>query len=536
MPENPTERAGLYYASRGWPVFPITAKEKAPPLVKWQSEATVDSKVIREWWGQMPDANIGIAVGAGGMLVLDIDGRDDGEDTLHELTDRYGALPHTPEAHTGAGRHVFFSLPSGCHVRNSAGKLGRGLDIRAEGGYVVAPPSVHPNGKTYVWEVSSKPSQTPLAPVPEWLLSLLTMAEAQVTPAPNGNGAHINAGGRNASLTSLAGTMRKRGMTLDSIEAALLLENRLRCAPPLPEKEVQAIAHSIARYAPETLPETAAKKMLDAPAVAGEFIELLHNLEGRSIPTYIAPLDHCVGGLERQTLTVLGARPSMGKTSLAWQIARNVAASGKGVCFFSLEMSAASLWARAACGMSAIRWRDVRAGQVTPDQLCQIETNSQILAERYGQTLRVSDGGFTSAAIWQTCAYHAPDLVVVDHVRLVKDRNESEIKRLGSITESLKDLSKVMNCAVLCLVQLSRNLEKRDNKRPELSDIRDSGEIEENADLVLMLYRADYYDDRPTAQSETEVLVRKFRDDVLSQKATLSYDLARQWFDGKGPR
>ena len=213
-----------------------------------------------------------------------------------------------------------------------------------------------------------------------------------------------------------------------------------------------------------------------------------------------------------------------------------VGAGGRGVCFFSLEMSAAALWAKAACGMSGIRWRDVRAGRGGAGQLRQNETNSQILADRYGQTLRVSDGVFTSDSIWQTCLYHVPDLVIVDHLRFVKDRNENEIKRLGQITEKLKDLSKVMNCAVLCLVALSRSVEKRDNKRPELSDIRDSGEIEENADLVLMLYRADYYDDKnshPSAYSETEVWVRKFRDDVLSQKAILSYDLARQWFDGK---
>jgi putative DNA primase/helicase len=145
-------------------------------------------------------------------------------------------------------------------IRNSTGILGKGLDIRANGGYVVAPPSLHPSGLLYEWLAPEQP----LADVPPWMLAKL--AEAKPAPAAQtlpAQGEVIATGGRNAALTSLAGTMRRRGMTPEAIEAALMKENGARCKPPLPTNEVREIARSVARYPPAALDITPFSVPLD---------------------------------------------------------------------------------------------------------------------------------------------------------------------------------------------------------------------------------------------------------------------------------
>lgn len=255
----------------------------------------------------------------------------------------------------------------------------------------------------------------------------------------------------------------------------------------------------------------------------------------RSIDTFIPPIDTTIGGLERQTLSIIAARPSMGKTALAWQIARNVAHSGSTALFFSLEMSAASLWSRAACPTVGTTWRDLRAGKVSNAKKTDLLNESYILAGSFGDHLYVIDSPQTTDSIWRMCIQHRPDLVVVDHLRLLKDKHDSEVKRLGLITERLKDIAKATNTAVLLAVQLSRAPESRSGNRPMLSDMRDSGEIEENADLVMMLFRESYYasQTRPPVKSLTECWIRKFRDGPSGVLINLMFDTEREWFESK---
>lgn len=254
----------------------------------------------------------------------------------------------------------------------------------------------------------------------------------------------------------------------------------------------------------------------------------------RSVETFIPGLDAATGGLERQTLTIVAARPSMGKTAILQQIARNVAQSGRLVDFYSMEMSAVSLWARAACPLVGVTWRDVRAGQLSQDKRRELIQASYDLAAQYGDRLRIVDTPQTTESLWRSVAERRPDLVIADHLRLFHDRADSEVKRLGGITERLKEISKSFDCAVLLAVQLNRGVEARANNRPMLSDMRDSGEIEENADLVLMLYRPDYYNTDltpPKAQSATEVWIRKFRDGPSNVLINLVFDMRREWFE-----
>lgn len=544
--QNKYLRAALYYAGRGWQVFPITPGKKEPPLCLWKADATTDQAIIKSWWQKTPDANVGIATGGrSGIVVLDVDPRHGGDESLLTLATEHGKLPDTVESMTGSGgRHIIFAHP-GCEIGNTSNNPAQGLDIRGDGGYIVAPPSLHPNGKFYEWEPSCKPSQTELAPMPEWFIDLL-----KVRPSSNGNGKHaepvgekITEGGRNQTLTSLAGSMRRRGMSQDSILAALVTENDLKCSPPLDEDDIRKIAKSVSQYEPTTPPVVnngngkgvtglAYRDPNDAPDGIMAFLDLLGHLKDRSVPTGIPSLDDAIGGLERQSLTVLAARPSMGKSTLAWQIARNVAASGKRAIFYSLEMSETSLWAKAICGAAGIRWRDIRNGDI-PENVSELLSEvAAKLMQRYEDRLRVSDGSNTIETIWQGVDKYKPDVIIVDHLRLVANREDNEVQRLGHITAALKQIAKDTNCASLCLAQLNRQTENRDNKRPTLADLRDSGQIEENADLVLMMYREDYYDTQSSGKtsSETEILIRKYREDVGKGLVKLRYDLSAQWF------
>ncbi len=241
--------SALRYAGRGWHVLPVQSGSKVPLIPDWPNCATTDPSTIRIWWDQkFPGAGVGVVTGPpSGLVVLDIDGRR-GEDTLAALEQQHGKLPLTHAVHTGGGgRHLYFAYSADQLVRSSAGVLGPGLDVRAGGGFVVAPPSMHQSGNRYILVMNG---QHDPAPLPDWLLKMICERSA-AKPAPSSGAGKICEGQRNVALTSLAGTMRRRGMDLESIEAGLLAENQTKCHPPLSEREVQRIAASVTRYKPE---------------------------------------------------------------------------------------------------------------------------------------------------------------------------------------------------------------------------------------------------------------------------------------------
>lgn len=235
--------SALEYAARGWLVIPLhspTARDcscgraecespgKHPRAVHGLKDASRDPASVREWWNQWPDANIGIVTGPeSGILVLDVDGKQ-GEQSLIEFERRGWHVPDTFTAQTGGGgQHIYFLWPESADVRNSQSKIAPGLDIRGRGGYVVAPPSLHASGARY--EINE--SAIPPVPCPEWLLSLIQESQsAQTRQGGTAAGAApsqpVGKGGRTNRLVSLAGSMHKRGMTSEAIEAALLKRTR----------------------------------------------------------------------------------------------------------------------------------------------------------------------------------------------------------------------------------------------------------------------------------------------------------------------
>ncbi len=260
--------AALDYARRGMPIFPAHTPTadgtcscrkpqcddigKHPRTLNGLTGATTDPTAIGKWWDMWPLANIAVRTGApSGTVVLDVDPHKGGTDTLADLQARHGTLPDTIRSITGGmGEHIFFRHPGG-HIPNSVGKLGPGIDIRGDGGYIIAAPSLHRSGRRYEWEASSHLDDVPLAPAPTWLLALLrsNTNKAGAAPAQDG-GDTIPEGRRNATLFKTGCAMRRHGASQAAILAALLADNAERCNPPLPNEDVHKIARSAAGYPP----------------------------------------------------------------------------------------------------------------------------------------------------------------------------------------------------------------------------------------------------------------------------------------------
>lgn len=262
-PQNAEEKPNLQTAALEYvnyddvPVFPVKA-DKAPYTPNGFKDATRDPATVRLLWRKHPDAGIGIPTGEqSGWLALDIDPRHGGDASLTTLIEEHGdEWLQTTQARTGGGgHHIIFAFPQGSNIRNSAGRLGEGIDVRGEGGYIIVAPSLHASGRRYEWLNDLKPAQ-----LPEWLLKLLTGekqasqgASTQKTQPRANSGASIGAvipeGERNVSLFKIASSLRGKGAEYDEIESELLRINMERCSPPLPDDEVRKIAGSAAKLA-----------------------------------------------------------------------------------------------------------------------------------------------------------------------------------------------------------------------------------------------------------------------------------------------
>jgi len=253
----------LAYARRNIATFPLAPRSKVPLFSKTAGgrgvlDASTDLAVVTRWWTNRPDANIAIACGAAsGFFVLDIDPRHCGDDTLAELERQHGPLPETTISHTGGGgEHLLWRFVHG--VLNSAGyRLGPGLDIRSQGGYIVAPPSIHENGRAYAWDIDRGIDDMPPAEAPEWLIALAcgplrsegsgTSSKAELPENWRRLVAEgVAKGSRNIAVTRLAGHLLRH--YVDPYVALDICRtwNAHRCRPPLDDAEVVKIVDSIA--------------------------------------------------------------------------------------------------------------------------------------------------------------------------------------------------------------------------------------------------------------------------------------------------
>lgn len=251
-----------------------TWKELQDPR-KRPTEATV-----RAWWRTLPNSNVGIALGpASGLIRVDVDGAQ-GEQYLLELSK--GDLPQTVEMISGGGgRGLFYSIPPGIVLRPThqhGDKIHESLSLLGEGAQTVMPPSRHPNGNRYRWREGHGPDHLPIALAPPWLVQRMSRgaeSNGRSRPAVGPIDERIPDGKRNTTLASLAGSMRRRGMSQAAVLAALQVENEQRCDPPLPDHEVETIAASVARYAPsdtQPLPASPSSERRPAAEIIRDFI------------------------------------------------------------------------------------------------------------------------------------------------------------------------------------------------------------------------------------------------------------------------
>ncbi len=248
-PEREALDSALAYVRRGWSVIPLWPREKRP-LIPWAryQHGRADATEIREWFHRWPAANLGIVTGAvSSLVVLDVDPLHGGDESLRALEEAHGVLPRTIAAITGGGgRHIYFAHPGGL-VPNKVG-LATGIDLRGDGGFVVAPPSIHPSGRRYAWRAPDVPA---LAPMPPWLLQLVLESGYR----PGHTLAHwrrlvnqgVAEGERNTSVASLVGHLLWHGIDPTVVLDLLLCWNATRCRPPLPEDEVARTVESIMR-------------------------------------------------------------------------------------------------------------------------------------------------------------------------------------------------------------------------------------------------------------------------------------------------
>lgn len=253
--------AALAYAARGWAVFPLVERDKVPKVAGGFKVATTDEEQIRAMWERFPDCNIGIATGSmsGGLVVVDLDIDDergkDGNAVLRAWEREHGELPETVCAVTGGGgEHIVFKASEPVRCAVGEGEF-EGVDVRADGGYIVAPPSVHPNGRRYEWEVA--PDDMPVARADGNVLALAEAVRLSQTGGRDGGRAKkvdvnkkVEKGGRNNALFKVLCAGRSAGMDDTAIEALAETYNSMSLIPPLPEDEVRRTIESVIRFPP----------------------------------------------------------------------------------------------------------------------------------------------------------------------------------------------------------------------------------------------------------------------------------------------
>ncbi|CDP52408.1 Replicative DNA helicase [Devosia sp. DBB001] len=282
-----------------------------------------------------------------------------------------------------------------------------------------------------------------------------------------------------------------------------------------PEKQIEEAERALydlaekGRYDGGFQPFNSALK--DAISMAGEAYGRDGSLSG--LATGLTDLDRLMGGLQRSDLIILAARPAMGKTSLATNIAFNVAKTyktavqadghmkpvdGGVVGFFSLEMSSEQLATRILAEQAEISSSDIRRGNIHESQFSKLVDTSNLMAQ---VPLFIDDTGGISIGQLAARARRLKrqkglDLLIVDYLQLLsgsKKSSDNRVQELTEITTGLKALAKELEAPIIALSQLSRQVENRDDKHPQLADLRESGSIEQDADVVLFVYREEYY-------------------------------------------
>ena len=253
--------------------------------------------------------------------------------------------------------------------------------------------------------------------------------------------------------------------------------------------------------------------MLNIVSKTVEYIDDMRE-NGTGLSTGFDSIDSLLGGMRGGTLTVMAGRPSMGKSTLALNIANNMATRNKNVLFYSLEMQQVQLMMKIVASET-----DINLNKVDNNTLSEDENDRwyRALAKAGDKTMTILDRGNIAVRdiVSKARQIHGQtgiDCIVIDYLQIMKYDKNREISELGNITRELKYLSKELDIPIILLSQLSRGVEQRENKRPLMSDLRSSGEIEQDADCIIMVYRDEYYNKEESEdRGMAEIIVAKNR-------------------------
>lgn len=459
---NPLLQAALSYAEHGWPVVPLKPNDKRPLLKCWPDKAMTDPEKIREWWAKIPDANIGLLTGMRSkLLVIDSDEKN-GMSGRMSIRGAGLPVPETWLVQTpSGGYHYYYQFPTGKSIGSPAGVLD-GVDIRGDGGYVVAPPSVI-DGKSY-----AVASPAGIASLPSQWVGLLTKPRQRTlrsTAEP------ILDGTRNDTLASLAGSMRHKGFSVSAIEAALLAENAACCIPPENEEKVLRIARSYGRYVHGDRPPP--------PVDFSQFIPPLLKIDRNhtliTLPrvevadltpdVVLPPQEEIVPKhLPVGVPTLLAAHGGAGKSMLGLQLAVCVVAGREFMGFqtmrvpvtvYSAEDSKLDLRHRL---KRIFTHYGINPGLVADslDVRDVTDINSALYVEQSANGVRSGTSTYVYNALLDACEQNNSRLVIIDNASDVFEANENDRTLVRGFMRSLGQLARVIDGAVLLLAHVNK--------------------------------------------------------------------------------
>ena len=450
--------AALAYASKGWPVFPLRPNSKVPITEHGFKDATTDQVKINAWWAAHPQANVGVVTG-NGLGVIDVDMKN-GVNGRQSISAANLTIPNTLVSKTpSGGYHLYFK--SADKIRCAIGIL-PGVDIKGDGGYVVGVGSVIA-GQVYKWIAGQGLLEGVLPDFPADVLKLLTKPPIMGELRKKTDELRIEQGRRNSTLTSMAGSMRRYGMSERAIMSALGIENETRCTPPLQPAEITTIAKSIGKYAPARIDSaplaTTTCGIKFNPVPADQFVK-----EKPDPRTWVWKYYLPQGGV-----SLLAAPAKLGKTTLTAHLVRALV---EGKPFLGQET--------VACPVLFLALEehpdDVRA------RLYQFQLNRPDI-HVYAGPFRGDDAG--CAAILEKIKSLNIGLMIVDTlVRFWAVKDENDAVQVAKGFAPVLALARQTNCAILLLHHTTKA--PSDGGR----EIRGSGDVVAAVDIGLTMARA----------------------------------------------
>lgn len=508
------------YIRNGWSVFPLNKRTKDQPAVKWgeyRERYATDGELVE--WFEKNDYEIAIATGKlSNLTVLDADGVVGIQDVI-----RLGLSSPATVLTGGGGRQLYYQWSGETNKWTS--KDHQGLDSRGEGGYVVAAGSTHPNGNKYHWAGGTVPSSKSLSAWPSGLLEnpkpvvvgtqvIQPVIEPWLVQAMKGAGT----GDRHRLLVKLACYLIPRH-NYDYVKQNLLDWN-LKNNPPLADAEVVKQLDDLvkrfktgqykSKYVPPkqeftheptgtaTAVITRPTVSLDIQSTKGIQAYFDEQLAGGTtplpeLPTGFTCLDKTTWGIKRGNLYIVGARPGVGKTTYAINLASTLCRAGKRVLFFSTEMSPQELFDKFAASEGEIPASNITTRNFTQDDRDKL---TKFIPQFQAHDLHIVNLFKPSIEeVKEAVERIQPDVLIFDHIQHIKEGDASEYASISRFIKDLKGLARETNIGVVVNSQLSRT-STLDNRMPELQDLKGCGTLEEEASVVILLHDAQRKGDR----------------------------------------